>query len=179
MITILQTRNRQLALRLALTLLIFTLLATTLSLLVRKVQSQRQLVALHTKILTNLPLMQRETTSLQQQVTAFRQALPAELTTRSAELMLYSRLDEIKSTLQPSEMTVTAPESKDGLQTIGFNLKVPFARYNQLVNAMGQLQTRLIPFADFNELSMSPTTTEGSIVVNGSVVLPPLTGVKP
>ncbi|MGE3259956.1 MAG: hypothetical protein AB7J94_09985, partial [Geobacter sp.] len=84
-----------------------------------------------------------------------------------------------KRTLQPLEMTVTAPESKDGVLSIGFNLKLPLARYNALVNGMGQLQTTLIPFVDFKELSLDAKTAEGAITVVGNVVLPTMAGGTP
>jgi len=148
-------------------------------LLLRKGQSQRQLLALHTRILANLPLMQAETNNLHQHVAAFRQALPADLTARSPDLLLYARLDQIKSSLQPSEMTVNAPEHKDGTHIIDFTLKVPFSRYSALVNGMGQLQTELFPFTDFKEITLAPTAAESTIMVTGSVLLPPATGGKP
>lgn len=179
MIVTIQTYNRQLAIRLAIVLLIFALLGTALALLVRKAQSQRQLLALHTKILANLPRMQTETVDLQQQLQVLQQALPADLAGRSPELHLYKRLDQIKSTLQPTEMTVTGPEIKDGVQTIGFNLKVPFSRYNALINGMGQLQTGLFPFVDFREIHLTPTATDATIGVVGNVILPPPAGGKP
>lgn len=175
----LKTRNRQLAIRFTVTLLIFILLGSALALTLRKVQSQRQLLTLHTKILANLPLMQTETTNLRQQVAAFRQALPPGLGSRSADLLLYARVDQIKSVLQPSEMTVTGPESKDGVQTLVFTLKVPLARYSALVNDMGQLQTELFPFVDFREISLAPSPSDTSIVVVGNVLLPPVSGGTP
>lgn len=179
MIATLRQRNRQLAIKLAISLVIATLLGSVLALLLRKTQSQRALLEQHTRIVTNLPRMQAETASIQQQANAFRQTLPAGFGSRSAGLLLYTRLDEIKSRLQPSEMAVTPLESKEGLQTVGFTLKVPLARYAELVNGMGQLQTNLVPHVDFRELSIAPKTAEGIITVSGSVVLPPLTGGTP
>lgn len=179
MIIELLTRNRQLAIRLALALLIFTLLGTTLALLLRKVQSQQQLVALHTRILANMPLLQAETTSLHQQVSAFRQAMPVGLSTRSPELQLYTRLDQIKSTLEPQEMTVTSPENKDGILSVSFTLKVRFSDYSKLVNGMGHLQTSLVPFVDFSELTLTPTGSDSMINVAGSVIMPPINGGTP
>lgn len=179
MIAPLRQQNRQLAIKLAITLVIATLLGSVLALLLRKTQSQRALLEQHTKIVANLPRMQAETASIQQQVNAFRQTLPAGFGSRSAGLLLYTRLDEIKSRLQPSEMTVSPLETKEGLQTVGFTLKVPVTRYGELVNDMGHLQTNLVPHVDFRELSITPKAAEGTIVVSGSVVLPPLTGDTP
>lgn len=177
--TTLQIRNRQLAARFIMTLVLFILLSSTLALILRKVQAQRQLLTLHTSILANLPLMQAETVNLRQQVAAFRRALPAGLGSRSADLLLYARLDQIKSVLQPGEMTVTGPETKDGVQTLVFNLKVPMSRYSSLVNGMGQLQTELFPFVDFREITLAPSLSDTSIVVVGNVLLPPVSGGAP
>jgi hypothetical protein len=179
MIATLHKRNRQLALRLALALLAFVVLGVTLALLLRTNQSRQALRDQHARILANLPLMQTETATIQQQMADFRRTLPAGLGSRSPELTLYARLDEIKRTLQPLEMTVTTPESKDGVLSIGFNLKLPLARYNALVNGMGQLQTTLIPFVDFRELSLDAKTAEGAITVVGNVVLPTMAGGTP
>lgn len=179
MIEILQARNRQVTIRLLVVLALFALVGSTLAMLARKAAAQRQLLALHTTIVANLPLIQAETMSLMHQLTAFRQALPADIATRSPELLLATRLDQIKSRLQPGEMNVTPTEVKDGIQTIGFTLKVPLDRYASLVNGMGQLQTELVPFVDFKEFAMSATAADSSIVVQGSVILPPYTGGTP
>lgn len=170
MIEPLKIRNRQLVIRFAVVLLIFALLGSTLALLIRKGQAQRQLLTLHTRILTNLALMQSETALLQQQLATFRQALPADLGSQSPELLLYTRLDQIKSQLQPSEMTVTGLETKEGTTSVGFSMKVPASRYNELVNGMGRLQNGFVPLVDFHEFGMA--ATDGSIAVAGHVILP-------
>lgn len=179
MINTLQARNRHLAFRLAVLILIAMLLGSALALLLRKGQSLRQLLVLHTRILANLPLMQAETSQLHQQVAAFRQALPADLAARSPDLLLYSRLDQIKSRLQPSEMTINPPEHKDGSHRIDFTLKAPISRYSAVVNGMGQLQAELFPFTDFREITLAPTAADSTLMVSGSVLLPPVTGGKP
>ena len=179
MITTLHRRNRQLALRLAVALIVFITLGVALALLLRINQSRQALREQHTTILANLPRMQAETAAIQQQMTTFRRTVPADLGSRSPELTLYARLDEIKLQLQPLEMAVTAPESKDGVLSIGFNLKLPLARYNALINGMGQLQTTLLPFVVFKELTLDAKTAEGAITVIGSVVLPAMAGGTP
>jgi len=179
MIATLHKHNRQLALRLALSLLAFIALGIALALLLRTNQSRQALLKQHTTILANLPRMQAETATIRNQMADFRRRLPTDLGSRSPELTLYTRLDEIKRTLQPLEMTVTAPESRDGVLSIGFNLKLPLTRYTELINGMGRLQTILIPFVDFKELSLDAKTADGSITVVGSVVLPTMAGGKP
>lgn len=179
MIVSLRKHNRRLALRLALALLVFVVLGVVCALLLRAVQARQALREQHTSILANLPRMQAETATIHQQMAAFRRTMPADLGNRSPELSLYSRLDEIKRTLQPSEMTVAAPERKDGLLSIGFNLKLPLTRYSGLINGMGQLQTTLVPFVDFRELALDAKTAEGAITITGSVILPTLSEGKP
>lgn len=171
--------NRHLALRLALVLLAFIVLGITCALLLRTVQSQQALHDQHTTILANLPRMQAETADIQRQMANFHRTVPTDLGSRSPELTLYARLDEIKRTLQPLEMNVTPPESKDGVLSIGFNLKLPLSRYSQVINGMGQLQTVLIPFVDVKQLSLDAKTAEGAITVVGNVVLPAMAGGKP
>ncbi len=176
MIAPLENRNRSLLLRLTALLLCVALLGTALALLLRKEQAQRRLAALHGRILTNLPLMAAETANLQREVTAFRQGLPGTLDRRSPDLLLYTRLDQIKALLQPSEMTITGVETGNGRKTISFNLKVPAARYSALVNGMGQLQTELFPFVEFREITLNPTATDSSIALSGRVLLPTVGG---
>lgn len=179
MIATLHRHNRQLMLRLAVALLTFIVLGIACALLLRSVQSQQALRDQHTNILANLPRMQDETATIQQQMATFRRTMPADLGSRSPERTIYGRLDEIKRSLQPSEMMVTAAESKEGQLSIGFTLKLPLSRYNEVINGMGQLQTVLVPFVDVKELSLDAKTAEGAITVIGSVVLPTMAGGRP
>jgi hypothetical protein len=173
-----EKHTRLFAIRLAAVLVLVTLLGTTLALLTRKEQSLQKLLGYHTKIKANLSLLRDDTRATKSTLTLLKRQIPTDYQQHSRELLIFSRLDQIKTSLKPLEMNLTALETKDGATSIGFTLKLPIAPYDASINAMGNLQTEIFPFIIFKgmTLSASPGT---DFSVEGVVLMPELARVKP
>lgn len=166
------------ALRLTAILTLVLLLGSSLALLTRKKQSLDELLQYHTRIKSNLISMQDNTRRMKEQITAFRAHLKPDEQQHSKEVRLFQRLDQIKATMKPTEMLVTSIETKEGISTVGFTLKLPLTRYEAGINAMGQLQTESLPMVTFNETSLS-TSAGNEMTVSGTVFLPASPGEQP
>lgn len=166
------------ALRLTAILTLVLLLGSSLALITRKKQSLDEMLRYHTRIKSNLIAMQDNTRRIKKQMSDFRTQLKLDEQRHSKEVQLFQRLDQIKSAVQPTEMLVTAIETKDAASSIGFTLKLPYERYEAGVNAMGQLQTESLPLVSFNEASLS-SSAGNEITITGTVLLPALPGGQP
>lgn len=166
------------ALRLAAILTLVLLLGSSLALLTRKKQSLDEMLRYHTKIKSNLINMQDNTQHIQEQISNFRTHLKSDEQRHSKEVRLFQRLDQIKSIMKPTEMLVSPIETKEGASSIGFTLKLPVARYEASINAMGQLQTESLPMVSFNEVDLS-ASAGNEMTITGTVLLPALPGEQP
>ncbi|CAH2032359.1 hypothetical protein [Trichlorobacter ammonificans] len=164
-------RTRQASRHLIVLLALCTLLGILLAVMVRTEQSLARLKVSHRTIVANLPRMVEDTRLMQEQIANFRQLVPAGGGERSTELLLFSRLDQIKAALNSGEMTVSALEKKDGSASIGFSLKLPLPSYPTVINALGRLQTETFPFVVVTKVVVDGNGA-GQFTVDGSVLMP-------
>ncbi len=170
MIPLMQQRSVALGRRFAVVLALVLAVGCVLAVTVRKLQSLQQLLGYHTTIKANLQAMQANTGDLARQTAAFNALLSAEGERSSAELRLYRRVDQVRAALRPLDLQVTPVETKDGLSSVTITLKLPFAAYNDLINAMGRLQSETLPLvvfrsAAFNAVPGSDFTVEGTVLL--------------
>ena len=170
MIQELRSNTRRTGIQLIIILAIFTLLGATLAVMIRKEQSLIKLRASHRTIAANLPRMAEDIRLLHEQVANFRLLTPARGAGRSVELLLFSRLDQVKNTIPSSLMTVTALEKKDGKASVTFSLKLPLQSYTTAINSIGRLQTETFPFVVVNRIGLDAAT--GQFSIDGSVIMP-------
>jgi hypothetical protein len=156
--------------------LLFAVLATSLALSIRYRQSLEELVANHEAIRLNLALMRTSTITLHKTVTSFRSMLPVGYENRSAEFMLLTRLDEIKTKLPRGELLVNPIQSKNGMLSIEFLSKLENPYYSDVLNAIGTLETDIFPFVTIKSISISGDQRNKpgpiSIAITGEIATP-------
>lgn len=171
MIKELKERTRAAGIRLIIVMILFMLLGIVLAVMIRKEQSLQRMLASHRAIAANLPRMIEDTRQMREQVQNFRRLVPPANGGRSAELLLFSRLDQIKTALPSAVMTVSNLENKDGAASVGFSLKMPLKAYAAAIDSLGRLQTETFPFVVINKVTLDALTT-GQFSVEGTVTMP-------
>lgn len=171
MMTELKKRTRAGNIRLMIVTVIFMLSGVVLAVMIRKEQSLKKLQASHRTIVANLPRMVEDTRLLREQVQNFRRLVPPATGGISTELLLFSRLDQIKAALPSAVMTASNLEKKDGVASVGFSLKIPLPVYPTAINSIGRLQTETFPFVVINKVSVDALAA-GQFSVDGSVTMP-------
>ena len=144
-----QTRNLLFA------VLFFTLLATSLAVVLRYRQTLVKLAASQQSIKKNLPQVRATTTELQSAINSFKLRLPGGHDRQSTELTLYNRLDEIKSKFTEGILQVKESKSDNGMIELGFDLKQTNPSYSSLLNIIGTLETSIFPFVNIKSVSIS------------------------
>lgn len=171
MIQELRNNTRRTGIQLIIVLVLFMLLGVTLAVMIRKEQSLVKLRTSHRSITANLPVMEEDTRRIREQMANFRRLIPAENGGRSLELLVFSRLDQVKAALPQSTMTVFPLEKKDGNASVAFSLKVPIQNYATAINIVGRLQTETFPFVIINRVALDAVNS-GQFSIDGSVVMP-------
>lgn len=152
-----------------------TLLASALMILIRYEQSLDRMLKTRQAIKPNLVKMRNETRSMQATTATMRQKLPKGQGAPSDEALLYSRLDQIKNLIQPTEMNVAAKNDAGGIISISFSLNLPAHQYEKALNAMGSLQTESFPFVTFTGITLegsASTSGKPGIKLDGVVQMP-------
>ena len=163
---ILLQRSIQAEKRLFTIIIVVVLLASALVVLIRYEQSLNKMLSFRRTIKPNLVKMSAETKTMQTTTTTLRQKLPQSQGAPSDEALLYARLDQIKSVMQPTEMTVAAKSDTAGMLTINFSINMPAHLYEKSLNGMGSLQTETFPFVTFTGI-----TIEGGATSSGKPVI--------
>lgn len=165
-------RIRQLESRLVLLLIAITILASTLAVLVRYEQTLNKTLTFRKTVKANLAAMRAETKTILTLTSTLRQKMQHGATYSSDDALLYARLDQIKSDLQPSEMTISAKTTTNGIQSVGFTITQPAHLYPKTVNSMGMLQTETFPFVTFTGFVVEHAQGKAVMKIEGLVQLP-------
>jgi hypothetical protein len=92
----------------------------------------------------------------------------------SAELVLYSKVDEIKTRLNPNDMTISAVEKKDGEVSIQYTLKLTGQDFNTLLNSISYLHGSVFPLAPVSSVIIARSDAKGtggvSSMVTGKII---------
>jgi len=114
MIAALKKRTRASSIRLIIVMVLFMLSGSLLAVMIRKEQVLKKEQAVHRTIVANLPRMAEDTRQLRRQVQNFRRLVPDASGGRSTELLLLSRLDQVKAALPTAVMTASNLEKRTG-----------------------------------------------------------------
>ena len=168
--------TRQLSTKLAIVLACFTVLACAAAALARYNQGLDQMLVKKRNIKSNLERLLASTIEIRNSNESFRRALPPGYGSRSAELLMFAKMDEIKNMLKPSEIQVKPVENKEGSLSVEFSLKIKNPAYTGLVNSLGQLETSMFPFVSVRSVSIETSTADLSdstlITIEGAVLMP-------
>jgi hypothetical protein len=171
-----------LTIRLALLIFLFAVIASAAAALARYNQGLGVMLVKQRSIKANLDQMRSSTVNINQSVAEFRRLLPAGYGTSSPELLMFARMDEIKQTIRPSDISVKPVETKEGVLTVEFSLKLNNPDFSKLVNTLGQLETSIFPFVSIRSVAIeqsSPGLLSGiMVVVEGAVLMPAQTAAK-
>jgi hypothetical protein len=130
-------------------------------------------------IVHNMTKMQTTAREVEKIVTGFRRLLPPGYGSLSAERLLYTRLDELRVSLKPAEMTLKAIENRAGALSIEFTASFPLRRasdYATIINQLGRQETLAFPFISIESIIIGQDSAAAAgglkIQVEGTVQTP-------
>jgi hypothetical protein len=171
-----QTHTRRLAIRLALVITLFAVLSTSLATLLRYREALNTLLAHHQVIQRNLAQMRMATNEIRDTIAGFKRLLPNGFDRASSEMLLFTRLDEIKTRLPPGEMTVKTLETREGQLSLEFSYKPATLSYTSLLNTLGQLELLILPYVSIRKVMVENPVAEKpgplAITVDGILMTP-------
>ena len=171
-----QTHTRRLAIRLALVITLFAVLSTSLATLLRYREALNTLLAHHQVIQRNLVQMRMATNEIRDTIAGFKRLLPNGFDRASSEMLLFTRLDEIKTRLPPGEMTVKTLETREGQLSLEFSYKPATLSYTSLLNTLGQLELLILPYVSIRKVMAENPVAEKpgplAITVDGILMTP-------
>ena len=171
-----QTHTRRLAIRLALVITLFAVLSTSLATLLRYREALNTLLAHHQVIQRNLAQMRMATNEIRDTIAGFKRLLPNGFDRASSEMLLFTRLDEIKTRLPPGEMTVKTLETREGQLSLEFSYKPATLSYTSLLNTLGQLELLILPYVSIRKVMAENPVAEKpgplAITVDGILMTP-------
>jgi len=155
-----QTHTRRLAIRLALVITLFAVLSISLAILLRYREALNTLLTNHQVIRRNLAQMRMATVEISDTIAGFKRLLPNGHDRTSAEMLLFTRLDEVKTRLPSGEITVKPLETKEGQLSLEFSYKPAIPSYTGLLNTLGQLELSILPFVTIRKVTLENPVTE-------------------
>jgi hypothetical protein len=91
-------------------------------------------------------------------------------------MLLFTRLDEIKTRLPPGEMTVKTLETREGQLSLEFSYKPATLSYTSLLNTLGQLELLILPYVSIRKVMAENPVAEKpgplAITVDGILMTP-------
>jgi hypothetical protein len=182
-----QLQTRRILIRLCIVLALFILLSAALAASVRYRTMLATTIVNQGTISRNMNRMGTTAREVEKTVAEFKRLLPSGYGSQSPEQLLYTRLDELKSTLQLADMTVKKMENKEGVMSLGFSASLPLRNalsYSAALNRLGQIETLAFPLVSIESFILEQTpagTAEGlQIKIEGSVQTPaPQAGAVP
>ncbi|MDK9716467.1 MAG: hypothetical protein OEL57_00995 [Trichlorobacter sp.] len=112
-------------------------------------------------------------------VADFKSLLPPAYGTRTPEWLVYSRIDNLKSRLQTTELTVKAIENRENMIVVDFSATLPLrdvSSYSRIVNLLGYQETLAFPFVNIRSIQVDQSGSETlqglKLVVEGIVQMP-------
>jgi hypothetical protein len=84
---------------------------------------------------------------------------------RSQEMILYTKVDELKASLKADDMTISAVEKRGGEASIQYSLTFNNPDFNNLLNTISALHVAVFPQTPVSSIAVTQTDVKG----NGSV----------
>lgn len=108
----------------------------------------------------------REASRNRQEALAKLKALPVDNNeNKTAEMLIYWKLDEIKERLRTDDLTVAAIEKKGDKVSIPYNLKLNSHSYHEFINAIRYLQKSSSPWTPVGSITISQAGDPGKSIV--------------
>lgn len=174
--SVMSSHTQRLAVKLMIAIVIFVIVATSLAAMSRYRETLVITVAQHRTLSDKLGHMRRVIAEEREAIAGFKRLLPPGYGVKSPEWFVYARLDEIKSRMAAQDMTVKAIETKDGVRTAHFSLKIPHPDYSQVLNRLAALETEVFPFTSISSIEISnqssATFTGLTMTIEGDVIMP-------
>lgn len=168
--------TRRLAVRFAFATVLFVSVATSLAAMTRYRDAMLITVKQHHSLTSKLGQMRRFIAEEREVLARFKRILPSDFGARSPQLLMYSRLDEIKSRLGAPDMSVNTIQINDSERIIHFSLKIPNPDYSQVLNKLAALETEAFPFVSISSIEISNKASDASagltINIEGDVIMP-------
>lgn len=140
--------------RFLLAVLVFTILLSSLAMLVRHEQSARATSDCLSRLGEKLVQMRIATGEMKQTLTAFRGLLPPDYGSKTANVLLYERVDDLKMLFPGGVMTISAPSEQSGHITLPFSVRAANADYGDFLTGLASAQARTFPFVLINTVSI-------------------------
>lgn len=109
-------------------------------------------------IRTNTAKMKEATEKMSMAMNFVTTKLPSGYYSRSHREFLLLALDDIKTTLKNSDVTITGFDEKPGELSLPLNISVPVADYTVLVNQIGYLQSLKFPHFTIRRISIEKSS---------------------
>lgn len=161
--------------RFLLAALVFTMLLSSLAILVRHGQSARATAASLSGLGGKLPLMRIATLEMKQALTDFRSLLPSGYGSKTANSMLYERVDDLKMFFPGAVMTIAIPTEQSGGASVPFIVKAVNTNYGDFLTGLAAAQARTFPFVLIDKVSIGcEQLSRGGLeyTAAGTIVLP-------
>ncbi len=97
-------------------------------------------------IKTNTLKMKHSAVDIESRIKHIESLLPDDFYTRSLHELIFLALDDIKTALKRSEVTVTNFDEKMGTVSLPVSIKIPTDSYAMLINNIGYLQSLKFPY---------------------------------
>lgn len=185
MIAAMQRQTRQKLIKLGIILACFTLLASLLGVVIRYKEMLSRTITNQKTIFQNVGKMRLAAKDADKTVADFKSLLSPAYGTHSPEWLVYTRIDDLKSRLQASELTVKAVENRENMIVADFSAILPLrdaGAYGRIINLLGYQETLAFPFVSVRSIQVdqsdSGTLQSLKFVVEGVVQIPAPQGVS-
>jgi hypothetical protein len=178
-IAAMQRQTRQKLIKLGIILICFTLSASLLNVVIRYKEMLARSITNQKTIFQNVSRMRLATKDVDKTVADFKSLLPPAYGTHTPEWLMYSRIDDLKSRLQATEMVVKTIENKEGMVSVDFTATLPLrdsGAFSRIINLLGKQETLAFPFVNIRSIQIEQSGNEAQqslkLVVEGVVQMP-------
>lgn len=185
MIAAMRQQTRQKLTKLGIILACFMLLASLLSVVMRYKEMLAHTIINQETIFRNMSRMRLAAQDTDKTVADLKTLLPPAYETRSPEWMVYTRIDDLKSRLQATELTVKTVENKEGMIGVDFSATLPLrdaGAYSRIINLLGNQETMAFPFVSVRSIQIEQSGSETfqglKLIVEGVVKTPATQGIS-
>lgn len=162
-------------LRFLLAALVFTMLLNSLAMLVHYEQSARAASASLSRLGEKLSQMRIATVEMKQALADFRGLLPSGYGSKTANAMLYERVDDLKMFFPKAVMTISIPTEQSGGASLPFIVKAVNANYGDFLTGLASAQARTFPFVLIDKVSIGyEQSSKGGLecTLVGTIMMP-------
>jgi len=131
-------------------------------------------------IKTNTLKMKHSAADIESGIRHIESLLPDDLYTRSPQELIFLALDDIKTALKRSEVTVTNFDEKMGTVSLPVSIKIPTDSYAMLINNIGYLQSLKFPYYTITSIAITKSQGMSGFIcaIDGFLKMPVITPVK-